>query len=802
MDAFTLVASLTLDSQAFEAKFKEVEGTMNSSETTGKFTAWGQTVGNLAADAIKSTVGAAIDFVKSSIETGMNFDYQMGKVYAIMKGGGDLSQEQMDRLRETALEMGRTTTFTAEQAAEALAYMAQAGWNTDQAIEGLPGLLQLAASSGTDLGETASIVTNALNAFGLTADQSGHFADLLAVAASSADTNVALMGETFKYVAANAGTMNISAEDIAHSIGLIANSGIKGSQAGTALSRILTRIATDAGASKETLGALGVITQELGVDVYTAEGKFRDWGDILTETREKWQGLTDDQQKMNFANQIAGQYGLAAWNALMNASVEDVNELQAQIDNADGRAALMSETMLDNLKGDLTLLNSAMDGLKILVSDTFDSQLRGATQSITAFITGITDLIQYGPGGVIERTARQEEKAINDAETKALEAKGIVSYMDELVAKFGDAATKTDEWQSALGKLKELLPDVGGVIQGAGNDAKAATTAIGEYIEKQKQLAILEAKEAAIGTYRQNYADAQVNLGKAQINQEVASYQMREAAQSLSQYVEKAYTDAYSSMIEAVQNDQDMTAGEKRDEIDRISKEYNERNLKTAAELMAGYESGAFRINDLANFAKAAAAFGGDYNQSSIDSIVSMFNTAQQAFNDSSAQIADLSQKTVDLKAQLDVAEAAYARMSGQADAVSTTGLTEAVSAAESGLNHLASEAASFTAPTFGDPADGTHAIGSPYIPYDNYHAILHRGETVLTATQARRLRAGGGGSASSAEIAAAVRSAVLDLTMELNGQTVGRVFGDATTRRVSNNMSQMTRRHQYGYGG
>lgn len=825
MDAFTLVAKLTLDSDSFNAKLKEVEGTMNSEETTGAFSKWGVTVGNLAADAIKASVGAAIDFVKSSIETGMNFDAQMSKVYAIMQGQGEVSQEQMDALRNTAMEMGRTTKFTAEEAAEALAYMAQAGWSTDEAISGLPGLLQLAASGGTDLGETASIVTNALNAFGLKATDAGHFADLLAVAASSADTNVALMGETFKYVAANAGTMNISAEDIAHSIGLIANSGIKGSQAGTALSRILTRIATDAGASKDTLGALGIITEQLGVEVYDSEHHFRDWGDILTETRKKWQGLTDDQEKMNFAKQIAGQYGLAAWNALMNASVEDVNELQSQIDNAEGRAALMSDTMLDNLKGDLTLMNSAIDGLKIMVSDEYTGKLRGFVSTFTEEIgkmgeafnegglagmfTNLTDwiidgittslkdpnitrfgaegfgealgefvghliskLVSSAPtvmsglftagvnlaGGIvqglfaglfgtgddsmtkyIEMLAEQEDEAVQDAMDTSIKAQGIVKYMDDLVAKYGDAATDTKEWADAMDRLKGLLPDVTTVIGDQSQSVSDMTGNLKEFINLTRNNAIEAARNKTLNDLRQKYMDTEVELGVAQQGIIDAQNTKTAAGDAIIDLLKSRYGDLFTADSEAA-----YRGMMERGEFGKIKNE-----LYAAAdqlELPKGF----------------------------VDGLITSYEDSAKAATENAGKVEELSSAADSLSAQLRVAEAAAAHAAQVLGSMSGLG-----------------------------PADGAHAIGSPYIPYDNYHAILHRGETVLTATQARMLRAGGGGSANSAaEIAAAVRSAVLDLTMELNGQTVGRVFGDATTRQVSNNMSQMTRRHQYGYGG
>ena len=296
-----------------------------------------------------------------------------------------------------------------------------------------------------------------------------------------------------------------------------------------------------------------------------------------------------------------------------------------------------------------------------------------------------------------------------------------------------------------------------------------------------------------------------MNLGQAQIDQEIARYQMREAAQSMAEYVEKTYADAYGKMIEDVQKDQDMTAGEKSEEIARLYQEYNDRNLKTAAELMGGYDSGGISMADIVNFAKAAGNFAGDYNQSGIDSIMSMFNEAQASYNENAAKISELSSTSENLKAQLAVAEAAYARMTGQADAFSTAELNSAAAGAVGGLNHLQSEAYSFHAPSVGGggEADGSHAKGGWDIPYDNYIARLHRGEMILTATQARQYRNNEtSGGASAAEIGAAMSRAMRNVGFYFRETEVARTFGDSTTGRVNRNIVQANRRHHTGYGG
>lgn len=343
-------------------------------------------LGNLAADGIRKAATELKNFTTDVIETGTEFDAGISKVGAI----SGASAEDMEKLREKAKEMGASTKFTAAESAEALEYMAMAGWKTEDMLSGISGIMDLAAASGEDLGTTSDIVTDALTAFGLTAADSGHFADVLAAASSNANTNVSMMGETFKYVAPVAGTLNYSIEDMAEAIGLMANSGIKSSQAGTALRSIITRLSTDAGSSSKSLGALGTLVEKLGVEFYDTNGKARDFGDVIAEAREAWQELTDEEQT-TYGKKIAGEEAIASWLSLMNAAPADVEKLSAAIKNCDGAASDMSSTMQDNLQGDFILLDSAVDGMKISLADELEPEMRDIVQYITKKMPDIED---------------------------------------------------------------------------------------------------------------------------------------------------------------------------------------------------------------------------------------------------------------------------------------------------------------------------------------------------------------------------------------------------------------------------
>jgi TP901 family phage tail tape measure protein len=332
------------------------------------------------AEKVKDVAKALYDCV----DTFAAFESQMSTVQAI----SGATAEEMARLTEKAQYMGSTTSFTATEAGKALEYMAMAGWKTGDMLDGLEGILYLAAASGEDLAATSDIVTDALTAFGLAASDSAHFADVLAKASSNSNTNVRMMGETFKYAAPVAGTLGYSIEDTALAVGLMANASIKASQAGTTLRSIFTRLATDAGASSTKLGALGVLTKQVGVEFYDmATQKARPLADVLMDCREAWKGYSDEQQTA-WAKTIAGQEAMSGWLAIMNAADSDVEKLTAALQECSGAAYEMSQIQLDNYAGQLTLLDSAVDGLKLTIGSQLAPVLEELASGATTAVGG------------------------------------------------------------------------------------------------------------------------------------------------------------------------------------------------------------------------------------------------------------------------------------------------------------------------------------------------------------------------------------------------------------------------------
>lgn len=311
-----------------------------------------------------------------------SFDSSMSKVMAISGATGD----EFDKLRDKAREMGAKTKFSAEESADALTYMAMAGWKTEDMLDGLEGIMYLASASGEDLATTSDIVTDALTAMGYSAKESGQLADVMASASANANTNVGLMGETFKYVASVAGSLHYSMQDVALATGLMANAGIKGSQAGTSLRSMLARMSAP---TKQVAGAM----ESLGISIENADGTTRPFRDVMIDLREKMQGLTD-VEKNQVANAIAGKNAMSGFLAIVNATDEDFNNLAYAIDNSNGSAEEMANTMNDNLGGQLIILKSALQELAISMGDTLVPMVRavvGVVQGLVDKFNGLSD---------------------------------------------------------------------------------------------------------------------------------------------------------------------------------------------------------------------------------------------------------------------------------------------------------------------------------------------------------------------------------------------------------------------------
>ena len=347
------------------------------------------------------------DFGKACISAGMDFDSQMSTVAAISGATG----EEFEILRAKAQEMGATTAFSATESAQAMEYMAMAGWKTTDITNGLAGVMNLAAASGEDLATTSDIVTDAMTAFGMSAEESTHFADVLAKAATNSNTNVGMMGETFKYVAPLAGTLGYSVEDVSIGIGLMANAGIKGSQAGTTLKTAIANMTGPTDKQAAAMEDLGISLENAnggtksfmevmenlrssigGVDVelVDSEGNLREYDDIIADLSKSTEGLSKVQQ-IQAASTIFGQESMSGMLAIISASDEDFDKLTESIYNADGAAKGMSEIKLDNLAGDVTYFKSALEGAQIAISDKLTPVLRDLVKEATDWLPVVQD---------------------------------------------------------------------------------------------------------------------------------------------------------------------------------------------------------------------------------------------------------------------------------------------------------------------------------------------------------------------------------------------------------------------------
>ena len=336
-----------------------------------------EAVGNSIAGAGKKMMGVTTvigGVGVAAVKTAADFDSAMSQVAAVSGATG----KDFDALRSKAREMGSKTKFSATEAAEAMNYMAMAGWKTEDMLGGIEGVMNLAAASGEDLATTSDIVTDALTAFGLSAKDSGHFADILAAASSNANTNVSMMGETFKYCATIAGALGFSAEDTAEAIGLMANAGIKSSQAGTALRTIMNNLAGDVKISGKAIGDVTIATTN-------ADGSMRDLSDILADCRSAFGNLTESE-KAQAAESLVGKNAMSGFLALMNAGEGDIEKLSSAIDNCDGSAEKMAMTMQDNLAGQLTILKSQLQELAISFGDILMPAIRSIVSKLQGFV--------------------------------------------------------------------------------------------------------------------------------------------------------------------------------------------------------------------------------------------------------------------------------------------------------------------------------------------------------------------------------------------------------------------------------
>ena len=855
MDVFTLSAKLILNTSDFNTSLQNSEKKMST---------WGVTLGNLASQAITKGVRAITNFGKSTIETGADFEAMMSEVKKIRTEATD---EEFDALSQKAQELGASTKFTATEVGKAFYYMAVAGWHVDEMLSGIDGVLALSAASGEDLAQTSDIVTDALTALGLTADDTNHFVDVLAAAAANSNTTVGMMGEAFKYLATTGGVLGYSIDDVATVLGLLANNGIKASQAGTSMRQILNSLIAPSDEAAKAMSDLGISLFEEGTDKakpllqvlqemrsvfqnsnFDLGGKSMDemqsqlaevdaWYDEWKKKLEEGGGAADylgkqidskELEKMyneklqevtNFNEQFLGQLssigglrGISSLLAIMKSTDDDFNQLVTSVENSNGAAQTMADTALDNLKGDITILNSAIDGLKILVSEDFTSQFRGFVKALTdgvgeiskgfqegglagmftnlanwvidgitgalsddsitgegannfgkalgdfvgnlvaKLVTNAPELISglfeagmnlagglieglfnglFGSGagsvpGMINNAKEQERDAVAAADQAATKATGILSYMDSLRDKYGESAEKTKEWSEALESLKSVFPEINGFIATEGGELSATNEQLLAYIDNSRKAAIEDAKRKTVQGLTENYTQAQYNLEETKVKAELAQQQRDEAMKEIIEFIQQFEPDFKGENLSIEQ-------------LEHVAYDYARGNREA---------------------------------QDQVKNLVKVYRDQDKAMNDFNKKIPDLESALSLLQAEVEIAEKA--------------------------LQNMANEANSFKAPdytAYGEWANDyysqhSHASGSWNIPYDNYPAMLHRGEMVLTSSQARRYRDGDGGmnlSALTSAVVNAVREGMAGAVVRsyLNGKDVT----DDVARRMGNAM-------------
>ncbi len=353
-----------------------------------------QSTGNMAKYAANTQQFASIGKAFMSIsDVAVSFEAGMSKVQALT-GAED---KDLQRLKNTALELGKKTQYSATQAADAMSYLGMAGWKTEQIISAMPGLLDLAAASGEDLALVADIVSDDLTAFGMKADQAGRMADVFAAISSNANTNVAMMGQTFKYAGAVAGSLGFSLEDVAKATGLMANAGIKADQAGTSLRSIMTRLVKPPKEAREAL-------EQLNISATDASGKMKPLGVILGEMREKFSKLSA-AEKGQMGAAIAGQEAMSGFLSLMNAAPDDVAKLDSAIAGCNGAAKRMADTMQNNAKGKMIAFQSAVESLQITMGNALLPAMTQGTIAATGLAQALGDYANENPNVVTGVTA-------------------------------------------------------------------------------------------------------------------------------------------------------------------------------------------------------------------------------------------------------------------------------------------------------------------------------------------------------------------------------------------------------------
>lgn len=784
------VGYLLLDKSNFTESLQQASKELevfqkDTASAQSKFSGVGKALETVGANLTKNVTLPLVGVGTVAVTTAAEFEEKMSKVQAI---SGAIAEE-MELLTDKAMVMGAKTKFSAAESADAFNYMAMAGWKTEDMLNGIEGIMSLAAASGEDLALTSDIVTDALTAFGEGAGEAGRLADILAAASSNSNTNVAMMGETFKYAAPVAGALGISMEDTALAVGLMANSGIKASQAGTTLRAVLTRLSTNAGATKNSLGALEILTEKLGVEFYNVDGTVRDLSSVLEETREAWKGLTMEEQT-NYAKKIAGTNAISGFLALMNAEEADYNKLSEAINGSTGAADEMASTMMDNLNGALEQLGGAVETLMIQLGNVLIPTIRDVAEFITVLVEKITQMDEETINTIVQIGAfvaalgpallvvGKFASAIGTIISVVSKISGVMKTISGLTSGFNLLSTISTGVSSALGSIGSaismILTPVGAVVAIVGaltaafiylwntndefrariieiwNDIKSGIIPVVENLKES----FLEFKDKIVELWNnivEAVSPALEALGGllSSIGEKIMNT-VAPAIGDLVALVGGVLFIAFSALVGVIQTVLSaiinfgqviLSSFQAVSSLIQMFVALVQENTTLAKQLFLQFVTS---VKDMfLNFVKAVLQFFVDLFSNVLQNLIDFFAGMDTQFGD---WIAGILQKLADFGS--DMLQKGKDIMNNLWE-----GLKSAWNSVKEWFGGIIEEIGGFLGEVFGAQSEAgsavmrapqsSNAIGLSYVPFDGYRATLHKGERVLTADEAEEYNGG-----------------------------------------------------------
>ena len=652
----------------------------------------------IAESAIASQVVNALGEIKDAfmdcVEGAGSFEEAMSTVEALSQANA----LEMAALSAEAKELGATTKFTAKESADAMGYMAMAGWDATDMLQGMDGVLQLAAASGEDLAMVSDIVTDSLSAFGLTAKDTAHFSDVLAAAATNSNTNVAIMGETFKMSASVAGALGYSIEDVAVAMGLMANSGVKGSIAGTALRNTFNGLL-------EGVTLTGAAFGEYEYSAIKADGTMKDFGATIDELRGYFNQMTE-AERVNNAQAIAGQRGYNGLLAILNATDEDYTSLTNSINNCTGAAQRMANVKLDNMNGQLTLMKSAWDALKTTIGEQFIPEMRTLYEVGTDVFAGVDKFVQDNPGVIkgiaaasvvigtvtLALTGYSVAAKVAAAASALLSASipgvniimgvtaavaGVVGVVTALATAADDSVLSVKELTEAARDMQEAMDEAGATYEETAHQTLATAEVASIYIGKLEEI---EAATNGATEGNQEYHNILALLtrtvpeladdidlttdtikgGTEALRQHTEAWKKDAEAQAYQDYINSLYDQYGEVMAESAENSIKLTEAQ-------IKLQNAEKN----------WDAALVRMNELSNEAcENGTALTGEYYQ-----LESAINGYRDEMYEAERTIENLNKA---IEADAEAVAAAEAEIeSAQAAVEQLTGVTEEQAAAE-----------------------------------------------------------------------------------------------------------------------